>query len=168
MKRSLYPILRLTKSKEGDASKAATIKPLSLPPMQKKYFYFIYLIGAILLLYWVKTNQNSGAEKNKVPNNKGAKAPQRLDRSLSEFVYSKHALCRMDCRQIDKSEVQEIWQNGVLNEKKIERSSKGVSYPLEGVTHDGQKVRIVFAPKGDKLVIVTVIDLEREWSCDCE
>ena len=165
---SLCPILRLTKSEEGKATNSASIKPLSLPPMQKKYFYFIYLIGAILLLYWVKTNQQSGTSNKNAPSNKGTSAPQRLDRSLSEFVYSKHALCRMDCRQIDKTEVQEIWQNGVLNEKKIERSSKGVSYPLEGVTHDGQKVRIVFAPKAGKLVIVTVIDLEREWSCDCE
>ena len=118
-------------------------------------------------MYWVKSNQQSGPSKESVPNNKSTRAPQRLDRSLSEFVYSKHALCRMDCRQIDESEVREIWEKGVLNENKIEKSSKGVSYPLEGVTHDGQRVRIVFAPKGEKLVIVTVIDLEREWSCDC-
>ena len=73
----------------------------------------------------------------------------------------------MDCREIDETEVQEIWQEGVLNEKKIENGTKGISYPLEGTTHDGQRVRIVFAPKGDQLVVVTVIDLEREWPCDC-
>lgn len=121
-----------------------------------------------MLLYWIKTNQHSGAGKNNFPGTKEANAPQRLDRSLTEIVYSKHALCRMDCREIDAGEVQEIWQKGVLNEDKIEQSKKGISYPLEGVTHDGQRVRIVFAPKGKKLVVVTVIDLEREWSCDCE
>ena len=135
--------------------------------MNKKYFYFIYLIAAILLLYWVKSNQHSRSGKAGFPTTTGTKAPQRLDRSLTEFVYSKHALCRMDCRHIDKWEVQEIWEEGVLNEKKIEQSDKGSSYPLEGVTHDGQRVRIVFAPKGNKLVVVTVIDLDREWSCEC-
>ena len=136
--------------------------------MNKKYFYFIYLIGAILLFYWIKTNQHSNGGRNNFPGSKETKAPQRLDRSLTEIVFSKHALCRMDCREIDASEVQEIWQKGVLNENKIEKSNKGTSYPLEGVTHDGQSVRIVFAPKGKKLVVVTVIDLEKEWECECE
>ena len=74
----------------------------------------------------------------------------------------------MECREIDESEVKEIWQKGILNEDKIEKSSKGSSYPLEGRTHDGQRVRIVFAPQGEKLVVVTVIDLEKEWACECE
>lgn len=135
--------------------------------MNKKYFYFVYLLGAIILLYWIKTNQHDGTDKNKTSANTKRQSPPRLDRSLKEITYSKHALCRMDCREIDESEVQEIWQEGVLNEKKIENGTKGISYPLEGTTHDGQRVRIVFAPKGDQLVVVTVIDLEREWPCDC-
>ena len=73
----------------------------------------------------------------------------------------------MDCRQIDETEVKEIWQKGVLNEDKIEKSNKGISYPLEGRTHDGQRVRIVFAPKEDRVIVVTVIDLEHEFACDC-
>jgi Domain of unknown function (DUF4258) len=91
-----------------------------------------------------------------------------LNRSLSRIEYSRHARCRMDCREIDESEVREIWQKGVLNERKIEKSSKGISYPLEGRTHDGQRVRIVFAPKEDKVVVVTVIDLENDPACACD
>ena len=136
--------------------------------MNKKYFYFIYLIAAILLFYWVKTNQRTDVGKNKFPTEKKANAPNRLDRTLTDIVYSKHARCRMDCREIDESEVKEIWQKGILNEDKIEKSSKGSSYPLEGRTHDGQRVRIVFAPQGEKLVVVTVIDLEKEWECECD
>lgn len=136
--------------------------------MNKKYFYFIYLIAAILLFYWVKTNQQGDSGQKKFPTENKAENRQYLDRSLSEIVYSKHARCRMDCREIDESEVKEIWQKGILNEDKIEKSSKGSSYPLEGRTHDGQRVRIVFAPQGGKLVVVTVIDLEKEWECECE
>ncbi|RYF87861.1 MAG: DUF4258 domain-containing protein [Chitinophagaceae bacterium] len=135
--------------------------------MNKKYFYFIYLIAAILLLYWIKTNQRNSPLSPKPNTTTNGKSQQRLDRSLTEIVYSKHARCRMDCRQIDEGEVQEIWKEGVLNEDRIEKSDKGISYPLEGTTHDGQRVRIVFAPKDKKLVVVTVIDLDKEWSCDC-
>ena len=73
----------------------------------------------------------------------------------------------MDCRHIDRSEVKEILEKGVVNYDKIEESTQGKSYPLEGTTHDGQHVRIVFAPHENELVVVTVIDLDREWECNC-
>jgi hypothetical protein len=73
----------------------------------------------------------------------------------------------MDCRHIDESEVKEILQNGAINYEKIETGEKGKTYPLEGITHDRQHVRIVFAPHDTELVVVTVIDLEKEWLCDC-
>ncbi len=74
----------------------------------------------------------------------------------------------MDCRHIDESEVKEILETGTLNSAKIETSEKGTSYPLEGKTHDGQRVRIVFAPKEDgTTVVVTVIDLDTDFSCSC-
>ncbi len=90
-----------------------------------------------------------------------------FDRNTSHLIFSKHAKCRMDCRHIDEAEVREILKNGVVNEKKIQRDKRGMTYPVEGTTRDGQRVRIVFAPKDDGLVVVTVIDLGTEWSCDC-
>lgn len=135
--------------------------------MNKKYLPFIALLAAALLFFWVKKNQRGRSpfeesrKETKAAENKG------FDRSITNIVYSKHARCRMDCRMIDESEVKEILENGTLNTDKIETSSKGTSYPLEGRTHDGQKVRIVFAPQGEKLVVVTVIDLEKEYVCDC-
>ena len=74
----------------------------------------------------------------------------------------------MDCRHIDETEVMEILQNGKLNYKKIEEDNRGKTYPLEGITHDKQNVRIVFAPKEDDLVVVTVIDLDKDWDCNCK
>ena len=74
----------------------------------------------------------------------------------------------MDCRHIDETEVMEILQNGKLNYEKIEEDKPGKTYPLEGITHDKQHVRIVFAPKEEEVVVVTVIDLEKDWECDCK
>lgn len=89
-------------------------------------------------------------------------------RSLSaQVTYSRHARCRMACRHIDESEVREILEKGYINEAKIESSEKGLTVPLEGTTHDQQHVRIVVAPGDKKMVLVTVIDLDTEWACDC-
>jgi hypothetical protein len=35
------------------------------------------------------------------------------------------------------------------------------------VTTDDQKIRIVFAQCNDKTTVVTVIDLDKKWTCDC-
>lgn len=90
-----------------------------------------------------------------------------IDRTIQNIIYSKHALCRMDCRHIDESEVKEIIKGGMIDYAKVEESDKGKTYPLEGTTHDKQRVRIVVAPHESELVVVTVIDLDREWPCDC-
>ncbi len=73
----------------------------------------------------------------------------------------------MACRHIDESEVKEILKAGTINYAKIEENDKGKSYPLEGITHDKQHVRIVFAQHESELVVVTVIDLDSEWTCNC-
>ena len=75
----------------------------------------------------------------------------------------------MDCRMIDVSEVEEILLKGSINYQKSDlRSMPDPKYALEGNTHDGQHVRIVFANSPRGPVVVTVIDLDKEWSCNCK
>ena len=72
----------------------------------------------------------------------------------------------MECRRISQSEVEEILKKGNINYKKSDlRDARGPEYAVEGFTSDRQKVRIVFAPKKTQTTVVTVIDLENEWSC---
>jgi hypothetical protein len=123
------------------------------------------LIAAVILFFWVKQHQNGKAG---VTVSSATEAYTILRSGNKTLVYSRHARCRMDCRHIDESEVKEILQNGEVNFSKIEHSDKGETYPVEGKTHDGQNVRIVFAPHDSELVVVTVIDLGTEWKCDCE
>jgi hypothetical protein len=91
-----------------------------------------------------------------------------FNRNTTNLIFSKHAKCRMQCRNIDESEIREILKSGTINHKKIQNDKRGKTYPVEGLTHDKQHVRIVFAPKDDGLVVVTVIDLDTEWKCDCK
>lgn len=91
-----------------------------------------------------------------------------FDRRVGNLIYTKHARCRMDCRHIDESEVKEILERGVVNERKSEPAARpDPKYALEGKTRDGQQVRIVFAPTDRGMVVITVIDLDTDWTCHC-
>ena len=136
--------------------------------MTKRYAPFIVLLAAALLLFYIKKNQRGSAVRNPSPDiTIPAITDQGFDRNVHKIIYSKHARCRMECRHIDESEVKEILQNGRLNVSRIEEDNRGKTYPLEGITHDSQNVRIVFAPKQDGMVVVTVIDLDKDWECNC-
>jgi hypothetical protein len=92
-----------------------------------------------------------------------------INRHPDRLIYTKHARCRMNCRHIDEAEVQEILQEGRINYRKSEPAGRpDPKYALEGTTRDGQQVRIVFAPAKRGMVVITVIDLGTEWSCDCK
>ncbi len=150
--------------------------------MLKKYLPFICLVAAVLLFYFVKKNQRGETIQRPkteqvedritvpavLPADKKTEEIEGFNRNASHIIFSKHAKCRMDCRKIDESEVKEILKKGKINHKKIQSDKRGKTYPVEGYTQDRQHVRIVFAPKGDGLVVVTVIDLDTEWKCDCK
>lgn len=91
-----------------------------------------------------------------------------FDRRISYIEYSKHAKCRMGCRKISQAEVEEIMQDGKINYNKSDlKNTRCPRYAVEGVTTDKQKVRIVFAQCNEKTQVVTVIDLDTDWSCTC-
>ena len=150
--------------------------------MLKKYFPLIILVAAGGLLFYIKMHQRgpktTGRDEPKTENPKPKTTDQPpsdnpnrdegLNRRTSRILYSKHARCRMQCRNIDESEIKEILEKGVINYSKMEDDARGKTFPLEGVTHDNQHVRVVFAPKDDGLLVVTCIDLDRDWSCDCK
>jgi hypothetical protein len=150
--------------------------------MLKKYLPYIFLLAAALLLFFIKKNQRGPAPVKPATEQTDTRItvpvvladeekPEEIEgfnRNTTNLIFSKHAKCRMDCRNIDESEVKEILVKGKINHKKIQRDKRGMTYPVEGLTHDNQQVRIVFAPKGNALVVVTVIDLGKDWSCDCK
>jgi hypothetical protein len=109
------------------------------------------------------TNTNT-KQKNEtaIDRNKG------FDRRISYLEFSNHAKCRMQCRKISQAEIEEIMQNGKINYNKSDiQNTRCPRYAVEGVTSDNQEVRIVFAQCDEKTTVVTVIDLEKEWSCSC-
>ncbi|MBS1653784.1 MAG: DUF4258 domain-containing protein [Bacteroidetes bacterium] len=136
-------------------------------------FILLLVLAAVLLL--VKRCKNTNAPSPKTTTTTTRKDPaatvdrdRGFDRRVSYLEYSNHAKCRMQCRHITQSEVEEIMQDGTINYNKSDlQNARCPRYAVEGVTHDNQRVRIVFAQCNDKTEVVTVIDLGEEWPCDC-
>lgn len=94
-----------------------------------------------------------------------------FNRNPNRIIFTKHGKCRMDCRSIDSSEVDEILKKGNINYVKSDTSSTNPcrkKYALEGMTRDNQQVRIIFSPCKNTQTVVTVIDMDTDWACDCK
>ncbi len=124
----------------------------------------LLLLGLLFLLNTITNADLSDKGKKTEAIAKG------LNRNPSRIEYSRHALCRMACRKIDVQEVEQILREGTINYKKSEISNLpecNRKYAVEGLTMDKQKVRIIFAPCGKKVTVVTVIDIGKDWPCNC-
>jgi hypothetical protein len=88
----------------------------------------------------------------------------------AHLEYTKHAICRMGCRQVTKTEVEEILGAGQINTEKSNPADKPCpTYALEGYSSEGQHLRVVFAPcDSENAKVITCIDLDKDWSCNCE
>ncbi|ATL49568.1 hypothetical protein COR50_21635 [Chitinophaga caeni] len=85
------------------------------------------------------------------------------------FYYTKHARCRMECRHVSEEEVAEIYREGKVNRAKSDPGDKPCpTIAKEGYSDDGQHLRIVFANCGQVIKVITCIDLEKDWTCDCQ
>lgn len=138
--------------------------------MLKRYAPYIVLLAAGLLCYFVFKNQRGSTTKAETEIYTDAvRANEGFTRTPDSIIYTKHARCRMACRYITEPEVKEILETGKVNERKIEEDDRGKTYPLEGRTKDDKMLRVVVAPKRNNIVVVTVIDLDKNWPCgDCK
>lgn len=91
-----------------------------------------------------------------------------FDRHPTNLIYTKHALCRMECRQIDENEIREIMTNGIINfNRSNRRDSPCPTFALQGKTSSGEKLRVVFAQCTGETKVVTCYNLEEDFACDC-
>jgi hypothetical protein len=115
----------------------------------------LFLVGLLLLVFIYRRWQEPAKK-------------ELFDRSPRHLSYSKHALCRMDCRQISKEDVEEIMEEGVINLSKSDRNDKPCpTFALQGETKDNERLRIVFAQCENETRVVTCINLKEEFKCHC-
>jgi hypothetical protein len=141
--------------------------------MKKAAPYLLLLLLALAVFFIKKCkNSHSVTSKTKTTNRNepsgDVNRDRGFDRRVSYLQYSNHAKCRMQCRHITEEEVQETMQDGKINYSKSDiQNARCPRYALEDVTKDNQHVRIVFAQCNNYTEVVTVIDLDTEWTCDC-
>ena len=140
--------------------------------MNNKWYPFILI--AVLGIALILVKRCKGSEAGNVSDKSKKTGPAEInrdrgfDRRISYIEYTEHAKCRMKCRHISQAEVEEIMQDGKINYNKTQVNARPCpAYALEGVTKDDQRVRIVFGQCDQKSKVITVIDLDTNWSCDC-
>lgn len=136
--------------------------------MKKALPLIILVVLAVVALYIKNKNEETtttDTTKGKTTTYTG----RGLNRNPSHINYSNHAKCRMQCRHIDESEVKDMIANGKVNYNKSDLKGDDCHkrYAVEGYSKDNQHLRIIVAPCGSEETIVTVIDLGKEWQCDC-
>jgi len=137
----------------------------------------LLVVMAVMTLLIKRCNNNASVIPKKqverqhrnVQNDAGlSEKTDKLDRTTTNLFFTKHAKCRMKCRHITQQEVKDILVNGTVNYNKSDlHDPRGPTYAIEGTTNDRQHVRIIFAPKQQHLTVVTVIDLDVEYECNC-
>lgn len=139
---------------------------------KRKQLYSAILIGILLVVYLLFFRKQEHSTNERRPAQQQS-SRQQVDHREADFrhnriYYTKHGRCRMDCRHIDESEVKEILRDGTINYAKSDLKAKPCpSYAVEGTTHDGQHVRIIVGDCSSQASIVTVIDLENDFECEC-
>ena len=91
-----------------------------------------------------------------------------FDRSPTHLYYTKHALCRMDCRHITREEIGEILKKGIINLNKSNRNDRPCpTYAVQGRTEGGESIRVILAQCPEETKIITCYNLEEEFECHC-
>lgn len=132
----------------------------------RKYYPLLLLLVLAVITFAIR-QCNSEETVSAVSANTATRG---LNRNPAHIIYSKHARCRMGCRHIDEQEVKILLKNGNINYSKSDLKGDEChkKYAVEGYSDDDQKLRIIFAPCSGEVTVVTVIDLGKEWPCDCE
>lgn len=130
-----------------------------------------YLLLALLAVLVLVIKGFKHCTRSTVNNNTTqVKTPRGLNRNPSYINYTKHARCRMQCRQVSEAEVTDVLKNGKINYAKSDLKGADCNkrYAVEAVSKDKQRLRIIFAPCGTEVTVITCIDLDTDWECNCD
>ena len=121
-----------------------------------------FLIGSVLVYFTLFRGQDRSYW---LPENRIKDLIQQ-----SELVYSSHAICVMDCRNINKEDVSKILKTGDVNyEESNIHNTSCPSYAIDGILSGNKKIRIVVTTVDSVAEVETAIDLNlKNDSCLCK
>jgi hypothetical protein len=124
-----------------------------------KLYGFGFLLGILVVsfVYKGKGCQTPGTSKKE-------------ELTWQKLEYSTQAECFMKCRNITKTELNQVLKSGKVNfdESKVREKPYGI-YAIEGATATNKKIRILIADCDTISKVVNAIDLNHEVNnCDCK
>jgi Domain of unknown function (DUF4258) len=91
-----------------------------------------------------------------------------FNRHPLHLIYTRHALCRMDCRHISRGDIDEVMEKGIIFLNKSNANDKPCpTFALQGYTTQNENIRVIFAQCSGETKVVTCYNLNREFACDC-
>lgn len=97
--------------------------------------------------------------------------PQRkeaFDRTPAKVVYTSLILCRMNCRQISKADVEEVMKKGLINfNKSIKMALPCPIFALQALTSGGANIRVMFSQCPAETTVINCYRLNDIKTCYC-
>lgn len=127
--------------------------------LSKSRIIIFVVLAIFAVLFRLYNNRNNAAEgiscdwSERVP-------VDRLD-------YVSHAVCRMECREIPKWLVEDVYLHGELNCQKSRMEKGKPRYALEKKDRRGDVIRIIVQDNGTEHMIITTIRLDQPDKCEC-
>ncbi|RYY96269.1 MAG: DUF4258 domain-containing protein [Chitinophagaceae bacterium] len=129
---------------------------LNLPPMKARNVLATLFLLVLVLTIFLKRRWQEPA------------AREVFDRHPGRLTLTKHARCRMDCRQISEPEIREIMDKGIINLAKSDLRDKPCpTYAVQGTTGEGESIRVIFAQCADETRVITCYNLHTDFECHC-
>ena len=123
--------------------------------------------GPTTLLLLLLALACSGPPSAPAPSEEAAASPLQAEMLSRPLDVTRHGACRMACRRVDHDEVLAVLRAGRLDPSRTRTDGACPSHAIEGAGTDGHRLRIVFAACADETRVVTAIDLDEDWPCDC-
>lgn len=86
----------------------------------------------------------------------------------AKLSFTAFAVCQLSCKNINRNEVQEVMQKGmVLYNKSNRRRWPCPTYVVQARTQNKQLLRIVYEQCNVKTTVLAVDDIEKQDTCNC-
>lgn len=83
----------------------------------------------------------------------------------TQLIYTSMATCKMACIQVEDKDVRAVLKEGMVNIKRSKLTNSEKSFAVE--YDNGKKLRVIVAPKGYALTVITVNPIDYTAECDC-
>jgi hypothetical protein len=86
----------------------------------------------------------------------------------TKLYFTKMATCKMECLTVSEAELRSVLKDGLVNVERSELDTPEKKFAIEGMSSDGKELRVIAVPKGNALLMITVIRTDKKEQCDCK